>query len=63
MPPLLLAVHNVFNVSMLRKYDSNPSHGLSYEYLELDQDVSYIEKQVQITDRMNNVLKTRLFPS
>ena len=51
MPPSLSAVHNVFHVSMLRKYVSDPSHVLSYEDLELDEDLSYEEKPVQILDR------------
>ena len=50
MPPSLSAVHNVFHVSMLRKYVSDPSHVLSYENLELDEDLSYEEKPVQILE-------------
>ena len=33
MPPSLSTLHNVFHVSMLRKYVSDPSHVLSYENL------------------------------
>ena len=58
MPPSLSVVHNVFHVSMLRKYVSDPSHVLSYENLELDDDLSYEEKPVQILDRKEKVLKT-----
>ena len=35
-PPSLSVLHNVFHVSMLRKYVSDPTHVLSYEGLELD---------------------------
>ncbi|PON48363.1 hypothetical protein PanWU01x14_237580 [Parasponia andersonii] len=35
LPPLLSNVHNIFHVSMLRRYVLNPSHVLSYEPLEL----------------------------
>ena len=59
MPPSLSAVHNVFHVSMLRKYVSDPSHVLSYENLELDEDLSYEEKPVQILDRKEKVLRTK----
>ena len=59
MPPLLSAVHNVFHVSMLRKYVSDPSHVLSYEELELDEDLSYEEKPVQILDRKEKVIRTK----
>ena len=41
MPPSLSGVHNVFHISMLQKYVSDPMHVLSYEVLELDQDLSY----------------------
>ena len=34
--PSLSGVHDVFHVSMLRKYISNPSHVLDYSQLELD---------------------------
>ena len=46
-------------VSMLRKYISDPSHVLSYENLELDQDLSYEKKPVQILDRKEKVLRTK----
>ena len=59
MSPSLSAVHNVFHVSMLRKYVSDPSHVLSYENLELDEDLSYEEKPVQILDRKEKVLRTK----
>ncbi|KZV53589.1 hypothetical protein F511_40970 [Dorcoceras hygrometricum] len=48
LPPHLSAVHNVFHVSTLRKYMSNPSHVLSYEPLRLAPDLSYEEKPVRI---------------
>ncbi|XP_073137449.1 uncharacterized protein [Henckelia pumila] len=34
-PPSPATVHNIFHVLMLRKYISNPSHGLDHEPLEL----------------------------
>ncbi|GMI84444.1 hypothetical protein HRI_002113700 [Hibiscus trionum] len=44
-------IHNVFHVSMLRKYRSDPSHILEPEEVELNPDLSYEEKPVQILDR------------
>ncbi|XP_073133323.1 uncharacterized protein [Henckelia pumila] len=35
LPPSLAKVHNVFHVSMLRRYVSNPSHVLDFEPLQL----------------------------
>ncbi|XP_060965562.1 uncharacterized protein LOC133034487 [Cannabis sativa] len=59
LPPSLSAVHNVFHVSMLRKYVSDPMHVLSYEMLELQPDLSYDEQPVQILDRKEKVLRTK----
>ena len=42
MSPSLSGVHDMFHVSMLRKYVSEPTHVLSYEHLQLDQDLSYL---------------------
>ncbi|KAM6541942.1 hypothetical protein CsatB_006389 [Cannabis sativa] len=59
LPPSLSAVHNVFHVSMLRKYVSDPMHVLSYEVLELQPDLSYDEQPVQILDKKEKVLRTK----
>ena len=48
--PALAGVHNVFHVSMLRKYISDESHILSYGDLALDSDLSYEERPVQVLD-------------
>ena len=44
---------------MLRKYVSDPTHILSYEHLELDEDLSYEENPVQILDQKDKVLRTK----
>ncbi|XP_060973870.1 uncharacterized protein LOC133039087 [Cannabis sativa] len=59
LPPSLSAVHNVFHVSMLRKYVSDAMHVMSYEMLELQPDLSYDEQPVQILDRKEKVLRTK----
>ncbi|XP_030494773.2 uncharacterized protein LOC115710552 [Cannabis sativa] len=59
LPPSFSAVHNVFHVSMLRKYVSDPIHILSYEALELQPDLSYDEQPVQILDRKEKVLRSK----
>ena len=46
--PLELAnMHNVFHVSMLRKYISDPSHVIKYEPLQLQGDMTYEEIMVK----------------
>ncbi|KAM6542235.1 hypothetical protein CsatB_006682 [Cannabis sativa] len=62
LPPSLSAVHNVFHVSMLRKYVSDPMHVMSYEALELQPDLSYDEQPVQILDKKEKVLRTKTIP-
>ena len=59
MPPSLSLVHDVFHISMLRKYVSDPTHVLSYEGLELDQDLTYEETPVQIMDKKDKVLRNK----
>ncbi|XP_030505112.1 uncharacterized protein LOC115720090 [Cannabis sativa] len=59
LPPSLSVVHNVFHVSMLKKYVSDPMHVLSYEALELQLDLSYDERPVQILDRKEKVLRSK----
>nr|CAD1844132.1 unnamed protein product [Ananas comosus var. bracteatus] len=47
--PLSLArVHNVFNVSILRKYIPDPSHIISTTTIQLREDLSYDETPIQI---------------
>ncbi|XP_062080880.1 uncharacterized protein LOC133785676 [Humulus lupulus] len=61
--PLALAeTHNVFHISMLRKYVSNPSRVLSYESLELRQYLSYDEKPERIMERGFKELRTKKIP-
>ncbi|XP_062103606.1 uncharacterized protein LOC133814692 [Humulus lupulus] len=59
LPPSLSRVHNVFHVSQLRKYVSDPSHVLSYETLGLQEDLSFNERPVKILDRKDKVLRNK----
>ena len=46
----LSGVHNVFHVSMLKKYVLDPSHVIRHEPLEIQEDATYVEKLVRIID-------------
>ena len=46
--PELKKIHNVFHVSMLRRYRSDPSHVVSSETIELRPDLTYEEEPVEI---------------
>ena len=48
LPPELEKIHNVFHVSMLRWYRSDPSHVVSSETIELRPDLTYEEKPIEI---------------
>ena len=51
LPPELARIHDVFHVSMLRKYMEDPSHVLRDQPVELEEDLTYEERPVQIVDR------------
>ena len=51
LPPDLEKIHNVFHVSTLRRYRSDPSHVVSTEIIELRPDLTYEEEPVEILAR------------
>ncbi|XP_023521446.1 uncharacterized protein LOC111785273, partial [Cucurbita pepo subsp. pepo] len=59
LPPALSGVHDVFHVSMLRKYIMDPIHVIDYEPLQLNEDLSYEEKPVRILAREVKTLRNR----
>ena len=59
LPPALSGVHDVFHVSMLRKYITDPIHVIDYEPLQLNEDLSYEEKPVRILAREVKTLRNR----
>ena len=62
LPPKLSGVHDVFHVSMLRKYLWDPSHVLSYETIDIDPELSYQEQPVKILDRKEKELRNKTIP-
>ena len=62
LPSELAAVHNVFHVSMLRKYVSDLSHVLVSEPIEVREDLTYQEQPVQILDRKDKALRNKVIP-
>jgi hypothetical protein len=61
--PLELAnIHDVFHVSMLRKYISDPSHVIRYELLQLQGDMAYEEVLIKLLDHKVKELRTKRIP-
>ena len=59
LPPDMEKIHNVFPVSMLWRYRSDPSHVVSSETIELRPNLSYEEEPVEIFAREVKVLRNK----
>ena len=62
LPPLLSSVHNVFHVSMLRKYEPDPSHVVMWSEIPIRVDLTYEEHPVMILERELKILRRREIP-
>nr|KYP53930.1 Retrotransposable element Tf2 [Cajanus cajan] len=51
LPPFLSNLHNVFHVSQLRKYISDPSHVIMSDTVQLKDNLTYETTLVQIADK------------
>ncbi|PRQ45918.1 putative nucleotidyltransferase, Ribonuclease H [Rosa chinensis] len=62
LPPRLSRVHDVFHVSMLRKYIADSSHVLQEQPIRLRENLTYEEQPVQILDRREQILRNKTIP-
>ena len=62
LPLDLEKIHNVFHVSMLRRYRSDLSHVVSSETIELRPDFTYEEEPVEIFAREVKELRNKKIP-
>jgi len=62
LPPALQGIHDVFHVSNLRRYVPDSDHVISYEPLQIKQNLTYIEQAVRILERMDRVLRKKTIP-
>ena len=59
LPPKLENIHNVFHVSMLRRYRSDPSHVVFSKTIELRPDLTYEEESMEILAREVKELRNK----
>ena len=62
LPPNMSRIHDVFHVSMLRKYIRDPTHVLTHQEVELNPEVEYEERPIKILDRKVKVLRNKEVP-
>ena len=62
LPSDLDRIHDVFHVSMLRKYIPDPSHVVTEQPVEIQENLTYEEEPVQILDRREQVLRNKTIP-
>ncbi|XP_075084884.1 uncharacterized protein LOC142168122 [Nicotiana tabacum] len=62
LPPELDKIHNIFHVSMLRRYRSDPSHILPIESIRLNPNLTYGEEPIQILARELKEFRNKSIP-
>ncbi|KAL0295677.1 UNVERIFIED_CONTAM: Transposon Ty3-I Gag-Pol polyprotein [Sesamum angustifolium] len=55
-------IHDVFHVSMLRRYRSDPSHILREPEIEVSEGLTYVEEPIEILDRSIKKLRNKEIP-
>ena len=62
LPVEMASVHDVFHVSMLRKYVPNATHVLKPQAVQIDENLSYEEKPVRVLDFKTKTLRNKEIP-
>ena len=60
LPSQLLGIHDVFHVSLLRKYERDVSHILDWQELKLQENMKYEERPRKILDVQERVLRNKV---
>ena len=60
LPPSMSGVHEVFHVSMIRKYTPDPAHVLDWGQIEIDTDGTFEEGPVCMVDSRDQVLRRKI---
>jgi hypothetical protein len=59
LPPNLAGVHNVFHISILRKYVLDPTHILDSKPLQIRPNMTYKEASIKVLDRKEPALRNK----
>ncbi|KAJ4981090.1 hypothetical protein NE237_031927 [Protea cynaroides] len=59
LPPSMSSVHDVFHISLLKKYVKDPTHVLTVDLLELTDDLTFEVTPTEITSRKVQRLRNR----
>ena len=59
LPPNMSGVHEVFHVSIIRRYTPDPAHVVDWGKIEVDTNVTFEEGLVCIMDSENQVLRRK----
>ena len=62
LPPNLSQMHQVFHISMLRKYILDPSHVLQPQNVELNEDLMFEQEPIAIVDYQVRQLRSKVIP-
>ena len=55
-------MHDVFHVSMLRKYYLDSNHVIRWQEVEVVENATYEEKPIQVLDSKEQVLRNKVIP-
>ena len=59
LPVKMSAIHNIFHISMLKEYIADLEHVIMPQTVQIQADLSYEEKPIQILDREVKKLKNK----
>jgi hypothetical protein len=60
LPTLLAGMHNVFHISLLKKYVPDPTHIIKWEQVQLSEDVTRVLRPTCILDRKEQELRNKV---
>ncbi|KAK4404393.1 hypothetical protein Sango_0807900 [Sesamum angolense] len=62
LPAELSQIHDVFHISMLRRYRSDPSHILHEPEIEVSKGLTYVDEPIEILDQSIKKLRNKEIP-